>query len=310
MLTPGETMPNTVEQLEFSHAKPVWDNLVEQYGGITPFCTFEWYEAWMSTFGTEYEPYILHINGTLAPFIKSGTSVFLYSKSTDYLDIIGDKRNLKGILSYLKQEGIQEVVIEKLHPNSETIAFFKEYLSENPSLGIIETANTTPTLTLPSTFEEYLATIKEKRRKYKKFMNENPTATVLTSTTPETDIDTLLSLMDLISFKKESSTPIRQAFFKKIARACKKFIWMQYVEVEGKTIASQILFPYKDEVMIYISGHEGDAYPNVGTFLIISAIKESIEKGFKKFNFLNGDRSYKYELGAVDVPLFKVTIQL
>lgn len=302
-----------VEKLNISNSKEIWNTLLEKYPAIMPFSSFEWYNAWVFTHGQDGAPYLLHSGDSIAPFIRFGDQIRFAYYGTDNLDIIGSKKDCwPQFLDYAKKDGVKEVLIEKIPEGSETVSFFTQFFLDNPSQGQIEKYDTTPILELPVSFDEYLARpeMKPKRRKYNKFERENPTVQVVDSTNIEEDMDTLLFLMDKIDFKKESNSPQREAFFREIARVCRDNMWLQLLKVDGKVIAAQVMFLYKDEVLLYISGHEGDMYPNVGTFLIMSAIKQSIERGFKKFNFLKGSEIYKYELGAQDSPLYKITLSL
>jgi hypothetical protein len=46
----------------------------------------------------------------------------------------------------------------------------------------------------------------------------------------------------------------------------------------------------------------------VGLLCKILCLKESIEKGRKKWNFLKGGEPYKYQLGGQEVPLYSCQI--
>ncbi len=46
-----------------------------------------------------------------------------------------------------------------------------------------------------------------------------------------------------------------------------------------------------------------------GIVAVGMAIRRAIEAGFKNYDLLRGREPYKYELGAVDHPLYKITLR-
>jgi CelD/BcsL family acetyltransferase involved in cellulose biosynthesis len=64
-------------------------------------------------------------------------------------------------------------------------------------------------------------------------------------------------------------------------------------------------------VSIYNSGYDPN-YVSLSAGLLskVLAIKGSIEKGKKKFDFLKGEEMYKHHLGGKEVPLFRCQIAI
>lgn len=298
-----------IRKLTIDQAKEVWKTCVGK-NNVMPFASFEWYNTWISVHKEEWQPYLLFIAGdTLAPFVKKNDLIQFTHSFTDCNDLIGhiDEDVWLSILEFLRQDGVKKIEFENISEDSETTSFFKRYIPQNQN-GIIVPAKTTPILYLPSSFEEYLGTIKPKRRKYKKFQREYPELKLMKSTAPEKDIDFLISLLEKDSHKNLSLTPQKISFFKGVALSCKKYAWIHLLSVEKNIISVLFMFTYTTSVMLYNSAFEREKYPNAGTYLILSAIKKSIEEGYKKFNFLIGKEEYKYELGAKDFPLYSISI--
>ena len=90
--------------------------------------------------------------------------------------------------------------------------------------------------------------------------------------------------------------------------------WLKlfFLKVENKRVASMLLFDYADEYELYNSGFEPSSYPQVGTGATLTAftIKDAIENGKKKYDFLRGGEQYKYRLGGVKAEVFDIAINL
>jgi CelD/BcsL family acetyltransferase involved in cellulose biosynthesis len=85
---------------------------------------------------------------------------------------------------------------------------------------------------------------------------------------------------------------------------------MLLLKENEKIVGAQLMFVNVNSVMVYASGYDRDYYPNAGTFLLMSAIKQAIEEENKEFSFLKGKEHYKYEFGARDFGLYSVSIDL
>lgn len=303
---------NIVKRIKLEEAEKLWKKLLIKNPGVHPFSSYEWFKAWVEIRGTDSEPYIIASDYAIAPFLKKDQALSIYAAGTDYVDLIGDTQEWLRILKFIKQDGIHQLTLEKIPHDSGTLSFFYEYARKNPGRVEIENNATSPTLVLPHTFDEYLfsPTLKEKRRKYRKFMKENPDIEIINSYKTNVLLDDLISLMKTMDLKKDHVNSIRERFFREIAKTCSDYIWIMAVKINGIVAGAQMLFESNSQSMIYISGFEKEKYPNIGTFLIISAINESIVKQNRTFNFLTGKEPYKYEFGAQDFPLYKIICQL
>jgi len=69
--------------------------------------------------------------------------------------------------------------------------------------------------------------------------------------------------------------------------------------LDGKQVAQLICFDYNNCIYLYNSGYNPDYVSlSVGLLSKALAIKDAIEKGKKKFDFLKGAEVYKYHLGG------------
>jgi CelD/BcsL family acetyltransferase involved in cellulose biosynthesis len=70
-------------------------------------------------------------------------------------------------------------------------------------------------------------------------------------------------------------------------------------------------FDYRNNIYLYNSGYNPEySWLSAGILSKALCIKDSIEKGRKRFDFLKGDEVYKYHLGGQELPLYRYTILL
>lgn len=301
-----------IEKVPLARAEEIWNTILAKTELPLPMFSYEWYQTWVTVNSTKWDPYILLIdNQTIAPFIRNNDIVrFASSPFTDFNDIIGPIKNLwPKILQFLINDHVKRVEFENIVESSETVSFFKEYL-ENNTKGTITADKTAPFLTLPPTFKEYLSTIKNKRRKYHKFEREYPNSILANSTNIDIDVSSLITLMKTNPIKLASFTREKEAFFKQIAKICPKNISLQVLKIRDETIATMYIFLHEKKAMLYISGYDREKHPNAGTYFMITAVKHAIENGYEEFSFLLGKEQYKYELGAKDLLLYSIAVDL
>jgi CelD/BcsL family acetyltransferase involved in cellulose biosynthesis len=83
------------------------------------------------------------------------------------------------------------------------------------------------------------------------------------------------------------------------------------LELDKKPVAEIMCFDYNNCIYLYNSGYEPQ-YVSLSAGLLskVFAIKDSIEKGKKKFDFLKGAEPYKGHLGGKEVPLYRYQVAL
>ena len=81
--------------------------------------------------------------------------------------------------------------------------------------------------------------------------------------------------------------------------------------LNSQIVSMIIVFNYRESVYLYNSAYnpEYDSL-SVGLLCKVFCIKDSIEKGYKLFDFLKGDEIYKYHLGGKQFPIFRCQINI
>jgi CelD/BcsL family acetyltransferase involved in cellulose biosynthesis len=106
-------------------------------------------------------------------------------------------------------------------------------------------------------------------------------------------------------------TPKIEAFFRSLARtmAEQKLLRLGILELNTSPIAATMCFDYKSDVYLYNSGYDPEyGWLSVGLISKALCIKDSIQRGRKRFDFLKGGEAYKYRLGGHELPLYKCTM--
>lgn len=232
-----------------------------------------WISAWHETIGKEWEL----VGNNLA---RRGNELILAGgyEVADYLDIKGSWDEVK-----TKFHGCH-LTLRNVPENSPTAQYFH-----------MEKEDTTPIAELPPILGK--KNRHEMERKIRKFERENETIEFKEGT-----IDVLLTLMKLDPRKKEFLTPDMEKFFRKIYSMGK----ITELMVHNKPAAAMLTFAQGDTLMGYNSGFDEVNFSGSGFYLKAMMLKRAREEGYKRFNFLQGNERYKYELGGKDFFVYRV----
>jgi CelD/BcsL family acetyltransferase involved in cellulose biosynthesis len=172
-------------------------------------------------------------------------------------------------------------------------------------------------LDLPGTWEEYLQMLVSKqrhelKRKLRRLEEEGEIIYRTTAEANAQDIDTFLRLFrESRQDKAEFMTPARESFFRAATKTMsdRKILRLGLLEVSSRPAAATISFEYKNNVYLYNSGYDPQhAWLSVGVLSKALSIKDSIERGKKKYDFLKGDEEYKYHLGGHEMPIYQCSL--
>jgi len=117
------------------------------------------------------------------------------------------------------------------------------------------------------------------------------------------------SRQDKADFKTEKM----RSFFNKLtaAMAGAGLLKLGVLELDGRPLAEIMCFDYRDCIYLYNSGYDPNYVAlSAGLLSKVLAIKDSIENGRKRFDFLKGAETYKSHLGGREVPLFRCQIAI
>ena len=77
------------------------------------------------------------------------------------------------------------------------------------------------------------------------------------------------------------------------------------LELNGLPVAAVMYFDYNNTVFLYNNGYDPQySFLSVGLISKVLCIKDSVERGRGKFDFLKGAEEYKYRLGGKEITLY------
>src|SRR3989339_1026153 len=297
---------------------------------LTPFQTYVWNKLWIKNFGLDKKLQIYtffeetNLVGIAPLYEKNSVLQFIGTPPniSDYLDFIyltGDlvkqRKILTEFLATVKHEKQTNINLLHLTEKSPSVKLLSKI-----EINFDQEQETTPFISCPASWEEYLEKLPRKKRhelkrKLKKLSSKN--SQVIYFCKPEEvrqEIDVFIDLLKQSSPEKEKfMTPQKEAFFKDFSdtMAEKNLILLSFLEIEGQKVASTLMFNHRNKLYLYDSGYNPE-FKEFSPSLLLTAfnMKYAIEKGFEEYDLLRGDERYKYDLGATNRYIYNVRIQL
>lgn len=99
-------------------------------------------------------------------------------------------------------------------------------------------------------------------------------------------------------------------FFKQIVPLAQDRGWLQlcFLTVDEARVAAYMNFVYGDRVMVYNSGHDHQQYSQLSPGIVLLAynIQHAINSGYRYYDFLRGDESYKFRMGGRETTVLNI----
>lgn len=326
------SMSYTITEESFTSLNSHWTDSRHNLNWSSIFVLPSWLQSWWQVFGTGAELYLRAVRQGekiigIAPLsIKDKTASIIGSIDVcDYLDFIVAPDREKGffsiLLNDLKQKGIAYLDLGHLRPDSTTIAKLVGIAKERNYYIDCRQEEVSLELELPPTWDEYLMMLKPKqrhevKRKLRRLWEAGNVVHRCLEIGQEIEgyMEIFLRLFMLNrEDKKNFMTPQMGSFFKSLAKSMAKVGLLRFgiIELDTQPIAMTMGFDYHDSHYLYNSAYDARFnYLSVGLLCKVLCLKESIEKGKKKWDFLKGGESYKYHLGGKEIPLYSCHITI
>jgi CelD/BcsL family acetyltransferase involved in cellulose biosynthesis len=178
----------------------------------------------------------------------------------------------------------------------------------------VEEHAVTAIVALPDSFDDYLGMLSKKQRhevRRKRRRYEDVLGEVVHEVHHEPDwaFDEFVRLHRLSDGDKgEFMTPAREAFF---ARLVQLEGWrLDVLRVPETDRAAACVVSFSDDQGLYLYNssydpHLSEASPGIA--IVGTLIEKAIEEGLPRFDFLKGDETYKFRLGAESRPLYRIS---
>lgn len=303
-----------------------WDELIKESFTATFFQTKEWLELWIKYWGKTGKAVIYAVFDNeeligVAPLYQTVDTINILGAPdpstdgsfSDFGDIIIESGREKEVWENLARQCLvdsQGIALNFIREDSPSFEILKNLG------GKAEEIEVAPYINLPKTWEEYLLTLdRHDRHEIRRKMRKAADAGVIKvcddiNTENINDFFRLMTVSDE-NKKKFLSIEIKKFLSEMILKlGAKKLLNLCFLRYNNENIASILLLQQKNEVLLYNSGFDLKySYLSPGLILNVLAIKQAIEEGKDRFDFLRGGEKYKYDLGGVKRNLYKISFR-
>lgn len=328
------------EQSAFTLLSSEWNTLLQRSVTNEVFLTWEWQSTWWDIYRAG-ELFIVTVrtdDGRLvgiAPwFVQTSNGERVLRTIgcvdvTDYVDIIVDRYAVSTVQIALadllsqSREHFDRVNLCNIPESSPTSQFMPDLLRQRGFDSDLLLQEVCPVIHLPSEWEEYLSMLDKKQRHEirRKVRRAESEATieykVLDSSSLPIDLNegTLALFFDLMRASQPAKAQFldketNREFLGRILQVTAQSGWLRlsFLSCNGVPAACYADFIYGDHVQVYNSGLDPAVEPqlSLGNVLLAYNIQSAIERGIQVFNFLRGNETYKYRMGATDTRIYKL----
>jgi CelD/BcsL family acetyltransferase involved in cellulose biosynthesis len=289
-----------------------------------------WLRTWLSEFGSHCEPVLLSCsdNGTsgIAPLMRADDRLTFIGDASicDFMDLVVDPARedtaYRGLWQQLCGQEWQELELWGLMASSPTRERMAA-LAREDGYGVEETKEAVaPRLSLPGSWDEYLATLNKKdrhelRRKIRRlfdFGGQVEFEVLSEQTEIAAAMDDFLELHTRSrQDKTDFMTPEMAMFFRRMASAmsAEGLVRLFMLRINRKPAAAVLCFDAGSCLYMYNSGYDPE-FSGLSVGLVSKALclRWAIENGMSSLDFLRGDEPYKYDLGARDQEIYTLKL--
>jgi len=325
-------MGYTVTEETFASLNSYWTDSRHNLNWGLIFVFPGWLQVWWQVFGSGTELYLRTVRqeekiiGIAPLLVKEKTASIVGSADVcDYLDFIvapgmeGDFFSV--LLDDLMQKGINHLDLRPLRPDSTIFANLVDIAKERKYDIHCQLEDVSLELELPSTWEEYLTKLAAKQRhevgrKLRRLWEAGNIGYHIVEDSAVVH-DVMDAFLKLFSESREDKatfmTDQMELFFRSLADTMAEagLLKLGILELDTLPTAMVMCFDYNDCTYLYNSGYNPHySALSVGLLSKVLCIKDSIQKGRKRFDFLKGKEAYKYHLEGIEVPLYSCQITI
>lgn len=299
---------------------------------LFPFVLPAWLQVWWQVFGGDNEPFIRVVKdggdvlGIAPLMVKDGTARFIGDTDVcDFQDFIvkpGRREDfLNTLLDDVTSSGVSTLELAHVRPDSIVLTELAGLARRRGHAVETVPEDVSFEMTLPGDFDEYLSTLNRKqrheiRRKLRRLgeAGEAGYRLVTGREAVPAEMDGFFRMFtESRHDKADFLTAQMETFFRLLTSALAEtgILSIGVLELDARPIASVICFDYDNCRYLYNCGYEPE-YTGVSAGLMnkIYTIKNCIENGITRFDFLKGEEAYKHHLGGREVPLSRCRIML
>ena len=324
----------------FAALREEWNPLLRDSASDTIFLTWEWQSTWWEHLG-ESQLYLLAMRtaeerpvGIVPLYLITSDdgpktlSIVGCRDVSDYLDLIAASGQEEGVynalLDWLESDEApawDQADLCNIPAASPAHSFLAEMAAARGYKVHTEVEDICPIISLPSTWDEYLASLSKKqrheiRRKIRRAEGSGQINWYIVNEERDlaAEMEAFIELHQKSNVDKDEFMDAQmKGFFHAAAQVLHEAGWLQlaFLEVNGEKAATMLNFDYRDSIQVYNSGYDPQKYARLspGIVLLSYCIQWAIESGWAKFDFLRGDEEYKYRFGAQPTEIYRLLIE-
>lgn len=315
----------------FLEIKAPWQGLFERCSDAPVFLSWEWASNWWAHFHRENRLRLTTLSDgdellCLAPLIARtdvGQLRLIGSEeTTDYADLLAEGSMLPSVSNVLFDywsERADDLVLEPLAEESQLLQTFRVRAATGLP-GTAQRLETCPTVQLPSSWDDYLASLRktdrhELRRKIRRAESAGALSYEVLREPDRVEgaLETFFRLHQSSGDPRKAHflQPHIRAFFTDVSLAFAERGWLRLamLRFDEIPIATVLSFHRGGAVQLYNSGYDPHYRPiSPGIVLLAYELRSAIEEGHTQYDFLRGDEPYKYDFGAQDRFVWRICL--
>ena len=311
---------------EFEGLKDTWNQVLQKSIDNDVFSTWEWLWCWWRTYGKDRQLKILVAEEddeiiAFAPLMVSqyrclrlGTFrklEFIGSPNADYNNFILLKKEnecLQLFMSHLSEDSDWDLLeLRDVREGSASAKILQTAINNRAPKMSMMVNNICPYIDLPASMDEFMTTLSANmrrniRKKMRKLRKDHKVD--FKSYRDFSSIEDAMETFFDLHQRRWTSTGGTgvfasadfRAFHLKVAEAFSRTEWLglNFLTADDEPISAEYSFDYDSKTYGYLTGFNPDyGRYSTGTLSKMCAIEQSIQKGFREYDFARGSESYK-----------------
>lgn len=323
-------MAFTVSSEDFNWYSATWRDGTDSLPWDTFFVLPPWVRVWEEYFAPDSDSRFLAVRQDdrligIAPLIIRDNIAHLTGSSDvcDFVDFIvadGVETEFSGALfDYLINNGITALQMPSLRPDSIAQRWLLPLARERGYQTSLKREDISLECNLPTTWEDYLMRLSTKqrhevRRKLRRLDEAGEVKYRFIENTAEIPAFMEVFLNFFVESRADKAmflTDHMNDFFRAMTLATSEVGLLRpgLLELNGIPVAAVLCFDYQDTIYLYNSGYDPEYRSlSVGIASKVLYIKDAIERGKKRFDFLKGNEHYKFQLGGEEIPIVECRV--
>lgn len=246
---------------------------------------------------------------------------------SDYIDLILAAGYEEQVLTTLLDSVLSDEIpawdiirVCNVPEDSPTLTLLPQLAAERGLKSEVAREDVCPIITLTGSYEDYLGSLDKKQRhelrRKRRRAEDHPMKWYIVGHEHDVDseIEAFLNLMAMSSPQKADflEQPGHRNFFREMGRVLfdEGLLEINFLNIGDQPAAVMWNFVYRDRMMLYNSGLNPLDYSGVsaGIVLLTFSIEDATKRGYRLFDFLQGDEEYKYRMGASPTTVHRLTV--